>query len=119
MPYLDLWAQINDGFIIHNLHIYALKMFEWHTGKAMFNMADISLSVICPDCKENILAVLTDGERNMTGRYQGLVTHLDNYPTKTLVQVWCGSYHIDLVMGEIFRIVVKDQFYYIMTSFIL
>ena len=39
--YLDLRAQIYDGFIIHNINIYVLPKFEQHTGKVMFNMVKI------------------------------------------------------------------------------
>ena len=39
--YLDLRDRIYDGFIIHNFHIYALPMFERHTGEVMFNMVKI------------------------------------------------------------------------------
>ena len=49
--YLDLRARVYDGFVLHNFHIYALPMFERHTGEVMFNMVEISLSVICPDWK--------------------------------------------------------------------
>ena len=34
-PYLDLRAQIYDGFIIHNFNIYVLPKFERHTGEVM------------------------------------------------------------------------------------
>ena len=68
MMCLDLRARIYDGFVLHKLHIYALPMFERHTDEVMLNMVEISLSITFPDWKEDILAVLTDGARNMTMR---------------------------------------------------
>ena len=85
----------------------------------MFNMVNIYLSIILPDWKEKLLSDLTDGTCNITGRYQGVVTCLDNASMKMLEGVLCGAHNIDLVMGEIFSIVVKYQFYYVMTGFIL
>ena len=76
-----------------------LPMFEQHTGNMIFIMFDILPSVICPNRKENILAVLTDGARNMTRRYQGVMTFLENASTNTLVWLLCASYQINLVMG--------------------
>ena len=59
--YLDLRSRIYDWFVLQNFLIYALPMFEQNTGEVMFNMFEISLSVIFPDWKGNIPAVLTDG----------------------------------------------------------
>ena len=55
----------------------------------------------------------------MNERYQGVVTFLDNASTNTSVQVWCGSHQLDLVMGNIFIIDLKYQFYSFTTGFIL
>ena len=49
-------------------------MFERNTGEVMFNMVEISLSVIFPNWKEKILSVLTYGACNMTGRCQSVAT---------------------------------------------
>ena len=73
---------------------------------------------IFPDWKENILAVSTDGAHNITEHYQGVVTILENALTKTLVQVCYGSHQIDLVIVEILRTFLKNQFYSIMAFFI-
>ena len=54
----------------------ALPMFERNTGEMMLNMVKILLSVIVPNGKENILAVLTDVACNTNRPYQGIVTHL-------------------------------------------
>ena len=85
-------------------------MFERNTGKVMFNMADIFLSIMFPDCKSNIIDISTHGVRNMTRRHQGDVTLLENSSLETLVQIWRDAHQIDLVMREIFSIVVKYQF---------
>ena len=74
-------------------------MFERYTGKVMFNMVDILISVIYPNWKENILTVFTDGACNITVWFQGVVTRLYNASTIILVQVWCDDHQIELVMG--------------------
>ena len=74
-------------------------MFERYTGKVMFNMVDILISVIYPNWKENILTVFTDGASNITVWFQGVVTCLYNASTIILVQVWCDDHQIELVMG--------------------
>ena len=84
----------------------------------MFNIVEIFLRIFFPDWKEIFLAVSTDGERNITGQYQGVVTCLGNYPTNMLVSEWCGDHQIDLMMGYIFIIAGKDQFYFVITVFI-
>ena len=84
----------------------------------MFNMVNISHSVIFINWKGNLLAVSSDSGRSITGRYQGVVTFLENPSTNMLVQVWYVAHHLDLVMEYIFSIVVKYHFYSVMTSFI-
>ena len=55
----------------------------------------------------------------MTRQYQGVVTHLENDLTNMLVWVWYGDHQLGLVMGKIFRIVMKYYFYSFMNRFIL
>ena len=75
----------------------------------MVNMVKIQFSVFF-NWKENFLAILTDGVFNMNGRYQGVVTPLENTSTNILLRIWCHAHKIDIVMGEIFSTFVKDKF---------
>ena len=70
-----------------------------NNGEVMFSMVNILPKVICSNWKENILSVLTNGARNITRRYQGVVDRLYNASTKMLVCLWCGAHQSGLVIG--------------------
>jgi hypothetical protein len=54
------------------------------TGKAQ--------DVICPQWRDMILSLTTDGERKMTtGHVNGVATHFSNDAKPSFFRIWCGS----------------------------
>jgi hypothetical protein len=105
---------------IINLHAVALPMFNWHTGKVMFQMVVSFLDVFRLGWKVHLLGVSFDGVRNMTGRVSGVVIRLSNvmHNECPLIRIWCGAHQLDLVMEHIMDTIVKECFFIVMTGFI-
>eukprot|EP00126_Sphaerothecum_destruens_P012236 Sdes_comp20989_c0_seq2m19605 len=95
-----------------NLHLCALPMFQRHTGQSMFELLDTILTVIQPNWKISLLSVASDGARNMTGRYAGVVTKIQNlmHPNCPLVRIWCGAHQLDLVIEAVMNGSVSASF---------
>ena len=58
------------------MQILVITVYEWHTGPVMFEIDSRDLDVLCPVWIGAIVEISNDGERNMTGRVSGVVTHL-------------------------------------------
>jgi hypothetical protein len=61
---------------IVNLHVCALPFHDLHTGEAMFRMVVKLFDVLCAEWRSKLLAVSSDGARNMTGRLAEVVSRL-------------------------------------------
>lgn len=70
--YLDvhIWFTLNG--IIHNYHMLAITLFEWHTAENMFNILMNFLNVLHPPWKDHLIGWSTDGAWSMTGQIHGL-----------------------------------------------
>ncbi|GIQ93027.1 hypothetical protein KIPB_017185, partial [Kipferlia bialata] len=51
-------------------------MFGPHEGQRMYDLVSRVMDVMDPDWRHKLLGTTTDGASNMTGCYEGLVTHL-------------------------------------------
>ena len=103
-----------------NLHGCALPMHDRHTCQVMYGMLCNFLCVLCPKWQVSMLAVASDGARNMTGQAAGVVTRLQNYMHNNcpLFRIWCRAQQLDLVMEHIMTEVVGYSFFNVMLQFI-
>lgn len=77
-----------------NLHAMALPLKEQHSGEVMFETVRKLLVQAFSECYHcQLISVNIDGDRNMTGKYQGVVTYWKIYdlPDSTAY----GSRHIN------------------------
>ena len=51
-------------------------MYELHTGDNMFDLTTKILDVLCPNWKDEVIGVTTNGTFNMTGCHVGMVTQI-------------------------------------------
>lgn len=76
VSYLDIRIRICWQGEMLNLHLVSIPVFERHTGENMFNASTKFLDCICPEWRKTLVGVATDGARSMTGRIQGLTSHV-------------------------------------------
>ena len=74
VPYLDIRISFVLGHELFNVHLIACPMYESHTGDNMFDLTTKILDVLCPNWKDKVIGVTTDGASNMTGCHVGMVT---------------------------------------------
>jgi hypothetical protein len=122
MSYLDIRFRlyVKGEKSVVNLHGCALPMTERHTGKVISQMVCRFLDEICPKWRVSLLAATSDGAANMTGRFSGALTLLQNelHVDCQLIRIWCGAHQLDLVMGQIYQDTVNEHFYTIWLNFI-
>lgn len=121
--YLDVRIRVfvsKRQWNVFNFHLAALPMHERHTGEVMFLMIVKLFDVVCPEWKTKLLGVSSDGARNMTGRFAGVVTRLGKALAQNceLIRIWCGAHQLDLVIQHVMDTVVKENFFSVMTAFI-
>ncbi|ETP22863.1 hypothetical protein F441_03904 [Phytophthora nicotianae CJ01A1] len=89
ISYLDVRIRVYYNEIILNLHLLAIPMHEGHTGEAMFDAVVPVLDVRCPNWRDVMLGITTDGERKMTGVNKGLATRFQKVCRSGFMRVWC------------------------------
>ena len=73
VPYLDIWIHFVLGHELFNVHLIECPMYESHTGDTMFDLTTKILDVLCPNWKDKVISVTTDGASNMTDCHVGMV----------------------------------------------
>jgi hypothetical protein len=116
--YLDVRLRLFIASSVQNFHLFALPLLDRHTGAVMFDMITKALDILCPDWKAKLMGCSSDGARNMTGRFQGVVTRIARIVDSSLIRIWCGAHQLDLVIQAVMDDVVKDRFFQVMTNFI-
>ena len=77
----------------------------------MFEIIVEVLNVIRPGWRESLIGVATDGARNMTGRFSGVVSKIQQCVGPHFVRVWCGAHQLDLVMAHTYDKVLHEEFF--------
>ena len=116
--YLDIRVRLFTGGAIHNFHLIAIPMFSRHTGEEIFVHAAKALDVICPNWRDILVSVSTDGERKMTGRVQGVGTRFEQASKTGFFRLWCGLHQLDIVLQAFFKAIMNDGFYSLLTGLI-
>jgi hypothetical protein len=76
VSYLDFQLRLVLGYELFNIHLIAAPMYVSHTGDNMFALCSKILDVLCPNWREKVIGVTTDGASNMTGRHVGIITQI-------------------------------------------
>jgi hypothetical protein len=116
--YLDIRMRLFVGGAIHNLHLLAIPMFGAHTAEQVFNHANTALNAVCPQWRDLIVSISTDGERKMTGRINGVATRFERAAKPSFFRIWCGLHQLDLVLQAFFKHLIDEEFYSKMTGLI-
>lgn len=114
VPYLDIRARFCIGPRLFNIHVVALPMYESHTGENMAAAIEKFFHALCPEWKDKLISVSTDGASSMTGRHQGVVTRLDqlcmNEEGRGIYRVWCGAHQLDLLIQRVYTKLLNESF---------
>jgi hypothetical protein len=86
----------------------------------MFRMAAKRFDVVWADWRSKLLAVASDGARNMAGRLAGVISRLAKAvnPPKELICIWCGAHQLYFLMEHMMSKVVDTGVYVVLTGFI-
>ena len=116
--YLDIRIRLFTGGAVHNFHLLAIPMFSRHTGEQIFLHAAKALDVICPQWRDIIMSISTDGERKMTGRVQGFATLFEQVAKPGFFRLWCGLHQLDIVLQAFYKAIMNEEFYSLLTGLI-
>ena len=79
----------------------------------MFAVTGKILDVLCPNWKEKIIGVTTDGASNMTGCHVGVVTQIARLSNKGFFRIWCAAHQLDLIVQDRFKSMFNDNFIHV------
>ena len=101
--------QMHKGIL--NVHILAIPVFKWHTGKVIFKVCCKALDVLCPAWKDIIIGILTDGKRKMTGRSSGVATRFQCVAKPNFICIWCVAHQLGICLQNLYTHFGDDKFY--------
>ncbi|KAF1782349.1 hypothetical protein GQ600_6162 [Phytophthora cactorum] len=116
--YLDVRVRFGITGKIQNFHLVAIPLYERHTGAYMFDVSTRFLRALVPNWRDVVIAVSSDGAANMTGKFSGLVTRIQNVCKPGILCIWCGLHQFDLVMQRVYNSAIDDDFYSTRTGLI-
>jgi hypothetical protein len=116
--YLDMRVRFVWKGALYNLHVIALPLSGNHTGENQFDCVCAVLDVLCPRWKQSLICATTDGARDMTGRYSGLVTRLMNVVSPGFLRVWCLLHQLDILMQRLYQTLDGKKYWSTMTAMV-
>lgn len=110
IPYLDVGICDVVRRQLFNIRLVALPMYERYTGENMFILVERFLHALCPEWKQKLISISTDGSSHTAGSQQELVSCVDRACLPGFYRAWCSAHHLDLVVQAIFVQLVNDTF---------
>ena len=108
VSYLALRARFHYKNRLVNLHILAVPMFERHTEK--FNLSVKIFDALSPSWRSKLIGIGSDGANVMTGRFNGVVTRLQNACRFHVHRSWCLLHQVDLVAKAKLQVLFSGEF---------
>lgn len=111
MSFLDVRARLALDGVLHNFHLLALPLYDYHTAQLLLDVAVKFLDALHPQWRHILVGVATDRANVMTGRTRGVVTLLEQQVVgRKLIRVWCGLHQLDLVLQRVFKAALRESF---------
>ena len=114
VAYLDIRVHFCLGPKLFNVHVVALPMYESHSGKNTAAAIEKFFHALCPQWKDTLISISTDGASSMTGSHQCVVTKLDQLcmheEGQGIYRVWCGTHQLDLLIQRIYVKLLNETF---------
>ena len=98
---LNVRARFMVENTIYNVHLFAIPLFQSHTGENTFATTCKFFDSLYPLWKETLIVVSSDGYLLMTGWTQGLLTRIGRVTSHIIICLWCGLHQLDLVMQRV------------------
>jgi hypothetical protein len=108
--YLDVRVRVCIKGNIYNWHLAAIPMRGSHTGERMFSLIATLLDSLGYDRRKRLIGATSDGASSMTGRYQGVVTRLQQVAPAGFYRIWCAAHQLDLVVKRVFHRMCDESF---------
>ncbi|KAH6583989.1 hypothetical protein BASA61_007792 [Batrachochytrium salamandrivorans] len=118
MSYLDIRVRFTLHGILYNFHLLALPLFDRHTGELMFEAFVKFMDALYPPMARNFGGHVHRWRSLNDGRIHGFVTQVGEVTSTKLIRVWCGLHQLDLVMQQVFKSALDDDFYSTLTAVI-
>lgn len=116
--YFDNRVRIHLNGRIHNLHVIVMPIFERHTDQHLYDLVKSAFDILCPDWRRKLISAGSDGGSNMIGRYQGVVTRLEQEAEFEIYRTWCGLHQLDLIVEAGYKALMDGEFYQRLGQFV-
>jgi len=97
--------------VLYNLHMVLVPFFERHLAVNYVKLIKTMLDTLCLDWRSKLISISSDGENMMTGRHGGIVTLLEKECNNPVLQIWCITHQLDIVVKNATQDVLDQAFY--------
>ncbi|KAJ2258337.1 hypothetical protein GGI13_000635 [Coemansia sp. RSA 455] len=95
--YFDVRIRLQIAGRLLNIRVAALPVYGSHKANDFMPILTSLLGALCPDWKEKLIGISTDGKRSMVGHKGGIVTQLIRLAAPQIVyRVWCLIHQLDI-----------------------
>ena len=85
--YCDVRIRICNKTTVHDFHLLFIPVHDRHTGDIIFNTFAKAMDTLYSDWREMIIGASSDGENNMMGKQQGVITHIQRIAKPRFIRV--------------------------------
>ena len=111
ISYFDVRVHVPIKGDIHNLHIVVVPHFDRHTAVNMTALIVKICGNLFSRWRSKLIGTMMDGENNMTGRQDGVVTWIQREGEHAILCVWCAPHQIDLCVKTFINALNEGVFY--------
>ena len=116
--YLDIRLRLFwHGEILH-MHLIGIPVFGRHTAAEVYRHASAVLDVLCPQWRNMLISISTDGEPRMTGRIAVVAMLFKQAALPGFYRIWCGLHQLDLKLRSFYEDLMNEQFVSLLTALI-
>ncbi|KAJ2339527.1 hypothetical protein GGH91_004457, partial [Coemansia sp. RSA 2671] len=108
--YFDLRIRLFVNNRLENLHVLAIPVHKGHDGMTQANLVTQVLDVLCPEWRDRVIGISSDGARVMTSKERGVVAILASRIRHPVVFSWCGIHQLDLIAKKAMKGIFNGEF---------
>ena len=100
--YYNIRIHICHKTTVHDFHLLSIPVHDRHTGEIIFNKFAKAMDALYSDWRKMIIGASSDGEKNMTGKHQGVITEIQRIAKPGFIGVWCGAHQLELCIQSLY-----------------
>ncbi|KAJ2346059.1 hypothetical protein GGH91_002336, partial [Coemansia sp. RSA 2671] len=108
--YFDVRIRLQVDGELRNLHLVALPINGGHKADDMVELLTKMLDALCPQWRQKLIGISSDGEPTMTGCNSGVVTQLAAAAANNVFRVWCPIHQLDIHAGKAMTALYNGRF---------